>query len=153
MEASEKEYTYLSLSKNYVKFFDVFRSIFYRTLWQAGIPEPRKFASDEDREFLLASYRALKPRPGVAECFSKLEGAGFKVWCLTAGDVERVAGYLAKGGVEFPAENFVSCDEIGVGKPQPRSYQYILDRFPKEGCEMWFAAGHMWDAAGARQCG
>ncbi|KAJ5642863.1 2-haloalkanoic acid dehalogenase [Penicillium longicatenatum] len=153
MEAGEREYTYLSLSGQYVKFFDVFRSIFYRTLWQAGITEPRKFANDEDRECLLASYRALEPRPGIAECFSRLRAAGFTVWALTAGDTPRVAGYLAKGGVEMPADNFVSCDTIGIGKPDPSSYQYILDKFNPEGLETWFAAAHMWDAAAARRRG
>ncbi|KAM5343722.1 hypothetical protein ACJ41O_012259 [Fusarium nematophilum] len=153
MEAGEKEYTYMSLSGHYLTFFDIFRSIFYRTLWQGGVKEPRKFASDEDREFLLASYRTLKPREGVLECFSKLREAGFQVWALTAGDTKRVAGYLAQGGVDFPSENFVSCDTIGVGKPEPRSYQHILDKFPKENLEAWFAAAHMWDTAGARHCG
>ncbi|KAL2833329.1 HAD-like protein [Aspergillus cavernicola] len=157
MEAGEKEYTYLSLSANYTPFISVFRSIFYRTLWQAGITSPRTFATDEDREFLISAYRGLTPRPGVRECFERLERGGYKVWCLTAGDVERVNGYLVSGGVEFPKERFVSCDEIGVGKPVASSYQFILDKFPKgegEGArEMWFAAGHMWDAAGARQCG
>ncbi|OJJ68887.1 hypothetical protein ASPBRDRAFT_658073 [Aspergillus brasiliensis CBS 101740] len=133
MEAGEKEYTYLSLSTHYVKFFDVFRSIFYRTLWQAGIPNPREFATDEDREYLLASYRKLETRPGISECFEKLRAAGFT------------------GGVNFPEENFVSCDTIGVGKPAPESYRYLLDKF--EGEVAWFAAAHMWDAAAAKRCG
>ncbi|KAJ5108315.1 2-haloalkanoic acid dehalogenase [Penicillium angulare] len=153
MEAGEREYTYLSLSGHYVKFFDVFRSIFYRTLWQAGIQNPRSFANDEDREFLLASYRTLKPRLGIAECFSRLRAAGFTVWALTAGDTPRVAGYLAEGGVDLPADNFVSCDTIGIGKPEPSAYQYILKKFDPEGLETWFAAAHMWDAAAARRCG
>ncbi|PWY78930.1 hypothetical protein BO83DRAFT_386612 [Aspergillus eucalypticola CBS 122712] len=127
MEAGEKEYTYLSLSTHYVKFFDVFRSIFYRTLWQAGILNPREFATDEDREYLLASYREFK----------SLRNAGFTVWALTSGDTSRVAGYLAEGGVMFPEENFVSCDTIGVGG----------------GSVAWFAAAHMWDAAAAKRCG
>lgn len=153
MEAGEREYTYLSVSGHYVKFFDVFRSIFYRTLWQAGITEPRKFATDEDREYLLESYKTLKPRPGISECFANLRKAGFTVWALTAGDTPRVAGYLAQGGVEMPAHNFVSCDTIGIGKPAPESYQYILDKFDKNGLEAWFAAAHMWDAAAARRSG
>lgn len=106
MEAGEKEYTYMTISgAKYAKFFDIFRSIFYRTLWQAGIQEPRKFATDENRKFLLASYRALRTREGLSECFSKLRKAGFTVWCPTAGDTERVGGYLAKGGEDFPSEN------------------------------------------------
>jgi Predicted hydrolase (HAD superfamily) len=104
-------------------------------------------------EYLLASYRTLKPRPGIAECFSRLRAAGFTIWALTAGDTARVAGYLADGGLEFPSENFVSCDTIGIGKPAPESYKYLLDRFDKEGLEAWFAAAHMWDAAAARRSG
>ncbi|RAK94380.1 HAD-like protein [Aspergillus costaricaensis CBS 115574] len=153
MEAGEKEYTYLSLSTHYVKFFDVFRSIFYRTLWQAGIMNPREFATDEDREYLLTSYRGLKIRPGLAECFEKLRNAGFTVWALTSGDTSRVAGYLAEGGVKFPENNFVSCDTIGVGKPAPESYRYLLEKFEGEGSVSWFAAAHMWDAAAAKRCG
>ncbi|KAJ5570334.1 2-haloalkanoic acid dehalogenase [Penicillium hispanicum] len=153
MEAGEREYTYLSVSGHYVQFFDVFRSIFYRTLWQAGIQQPREFATDEDREYLLASYRTLKVRPALAKCFSRLRAGGFTVWALTAGDTSRVGRYLAEGGVEFPAANFVSCDTIGVGKPAPSSYQYLLQKFDREGLEAWFAAGHMWDAAAAKRCG
>ncbi|KAI8721527.1 hypothetical protein NCS52_00294300 [Fusarium sp. LHS14.1] len=145
MEAGEKEYTYMSLSGGkYIKFFDIFR---------AGIQEPRKFATDEDREFLLAAYCQLKPREGLKECFEKLRGGGFNVWALASGDTQRVAGYLAAGGVDFPSDNFVSCDTIGVGKPAPDSYQYILDKFPKENLDVWFGAAHIWDTAGARHCG
>ncbi|KAL6243076.1 hypothetical protein RBB50_010176 [Rhinocladiella similis] len=56
MEAAEREYTYLSLSNGYRKVFDVMRSIFYRTLSQAGIAEPRKLVSDGDMELVLESY-------------------------------------------------------------------------------------------------
>ncbi|KEF60511.1 uncharacterized protein A1O9_02072 [Exophiala aquamarina CBS 119918] len=153
MEAGEREYTYLSIAGAYRPFFDVFRSIFYRTLWQAGIQEPRKFATDEDREFLLQSYRELKARPDLVECWDKLRKAGFKVWCLTAGDIPRVAGYLKNGGVEMPEENFVSCDTIGIGKPEPRAYKFLLDKFDPSGLDAWFAAAHMWDAAAAKQVG
>ncbi len=153
MEAGEREYTYLSLSGKYIKFFDIFRSIFYRTLLQAGIQEPREFASDDDLEFLLQSYRSLKARPSLAECWGKLRNASFTVWCLTAGDTARVGGYLKAGGVEMPEDNFVSCDTIGVGKPEPSSYKYILDKFDQKDLDVWFAAAHMWDAAGAKAVG
>ncbi|KAK8046935.1 hypothetical protein PG996_014999 [Apiospora saccharicola] len=155
MEAGEKEYTYLSMSGGYVAYFDVLGAIFYRTLWQAGLTEedPRHFATDDDRDFLLAAYRALRPRPGVADCFRKLRDAGYIVWALTSGDVVRVSGYLRNGGVDFPPENFVSCDTIGVCKPAPAVYEHVLKKFPAENLEAWFAAGHMWDASAARRTG
>ncbi|KAK1761704.1 hypothetical protein QBC33DRAFT_564510 [Phialemonium atrogriseum] len=73
MDTSEKEYIYKSLSSShYIK--------------QACIPEPHRFATDADRDFLLAAYRTLKPGLGLQECSARLCGAGFTVWALTAGD-------------------------------------------------------------------
>lgn len=152
MEAAEREYTYLSMSKKYTVFFDVFGPLFYRMLWMAGIEEPRKFATDEDRDFILAAYRKLKMRPGAIECFSKLRAAGFTVWALTAGDIARVSGYFASNGIEMPAENLMSCDDLGVGKPSPESYQPLLQRFGKND-SVWFAAAHMWDVSAAKRVG
>ncbi|KAK7996070.1 hypothetical protein PG991_015537 [Apiospora marii] len=154
MEAGEKEYTYLSMSGRYVPYFDVFGAIFYRTLRQAGVAgDPRAFATDDDRAVLLAAYGALRPRPGVAECFRRLRDGGYTVWALTSGGVERVSGYLRNGGVDIPPENFVSCDTIGVGKPAPAVYEHVLKKFPTENLDAWFAAGHMWDASAARRTG
>ncbi|KAK7966863.1 uncharacterized protein PG986_001140 [Apiospora aurea] len=153
MEAGEKEYTYLSMSGRYVPYSAVSRALFYRTLWQAGVADPRAFATDDDRDFLLAAYRQLRTRPGVDRCFRTLRDAGYTVWALTSGDVARVSGYLRDGGVELPPENFVSCDSIGVGKPAPAVYEHVLKKFPAEGLDAWFAAGHMWDASAARQTG
>lgn len=154
MEAAEKEYTYLSMSGGpYIQVFDVFRALFYRTLWQAGIGAPREFATDEDREFVLDAYRGLKPREGLRECFDKLRAGGFTVWALTSGDTARVSNYLKMAGAELPPENFASCDSIGVGKPAPASYRHILNKLPEEGREAWFAAAHAWDAGSARYSG
>ena len=154
MAAAEKEYTYLSMSgAPYVKVFDVFRSVFYRTLWQAGVAEPRRLAADEDREFVLEAYRRLKPRDGLRECFDKLRAAGFTVWALTSGDTQRVSRYLEMAGVELPPKNFASCDSIGVGKPAPASYRHILEKLPEKDREAWFAAAHAWDASAAGYSG
>lgn len=92
MEAAEREFTYLSISERYMTFSVVFRALFYRILWMAGIQEPRKFATDEQRYAILATYSQLEAREGVKEAFELLRNAGFIVWCLTSGDVERVRG-------------------------------------------------------------
>lgn len=150
-EAAEREYTYLSISKRYVRFYDVFKSLFYRMLWMAGIEEPRRFATDEDLDYILAQFMKLEARPGVAECFRLLREAGFTVWAFTAGDVHRVRGYFTNNGIDMPIENFMSCDTLGIGKPAPESYQPLLDRFGEE--EAWFAAAHMWDVSAAKSTG
>ncbi|KAL4946494.1 hypothetical protein BDV06DRAFT_218216 [Aspergillus oleicola] len=155
IEVAEREYTYLSMSGKYTVFADVFRALFYRMLWMAGIQEPREFASDKDLEYIMAEYAGLKLRPGAKECVQKLRDAGFRVWCFTAGDIKRVGGYFAQEGVDMPSEDLLSCDTTGVGKPDPAAYRPLLDELIAEngGRIPWFAAGHMWDVSAAKRAG
>jgi 2-haloacid dehalogenase len=150
-EAAEREYTYLSISGRYRRFYDVFSSIFYRMLWMAGIEEPRSFASDEDLTYILEQFMLLEAREGVAECFQLLRDDGFTIWALTAGDAKRVSGYFERNALNMPAENMLSCDSLGVGKPAPESYQPLLKQFGND--EAWFAAAHMWDVSAAKSVG
>ncbi|KAL2802184.1 FAD dependent oxidoreductase-domain-containing protein [Aspergillus granulosus] len=155
IEVAEREYTYLSMSGNYKPFATVFRALFHRMLWMAGIQEPRDFASESDLEFIMTKYAGLKLRPGAAECVRKLRDAGFTVWCFTAGDLERVGGYFAREGVHMPKDNLLSCDDRGIGKPDPEAYKPLLERLVRGngGLTPWFAAGHMWDVSAARKAG
>ena len=155
METTEREYTYLSMSGKYVTFSQVFEKVFWRILWMGGIEEPREFASDNDLKVNLAAHQKLQMRPGAVECVQKLRAAGFKVWALTAGDLKRVGGYFSQAGIEMPAENLMSCDASGVGKPDPAAYKPLLDKLVKEndGKKPWFAAAHMWDVSAARRTG
>ncbi|KAJ5319814.1 hypothetical protein PENANT_c026G00169 [Penicillium antarcticum] len=155
MEAAEREYTNLSLSQRYVPFGEVFRALFYRMLWMAGIAEPRSWASPEDLEFIMKEYQHLEFRPGAVECVQRLRDAGFTVWAFTAADIARVGGYFKNAGVELPAENLLSCDDVGVGKPDLEAYRPLLERLKAEsdGKIPWFAAAHMWDVSGAKQAG
>ncbi|KAL4871868.1 hypothetical protein BDV12DRAFT_194016 [Aspergillus spectabilis] len=135
IEVAEREYTYLSISGNYKPFATVFRALFYRMLWMAGIADPREFASEKDLEVVMEKYAGLQLRPGAKEC--------------------RVGGYFAREGVEMPGENLLSCDDTGVGKPDPKAYEPLLKKLVGEngGKIPWFAAGHMWDVSAARRAG
>ncbi|KAJ5342617.1 hypothetical protein N7541_011741 [Penicillium brevicompactum] len=134
MEAAEREYTNLSLAQTYVPFGEVFRALFYRMLWMAGIAEPRQWASSEDLEYIMKEYQLLEFRPDAAECVQKLRDAGFTVWAFTAADINRVGG---------------------VGKPDLAAYRPLLDKLKSEndGKTPWFAAAHMWDVSAARKAG
>ncbi|CAN9139418.1 unnamed protein product [Alternaria alternata] len=148
IEVTEREYTYLSMNGRYIGFRDIFSSLFYRMLYMSGIEEPQVFASDEDLKYILEQYKKLEARPGVAECFQMLRDAGFTVWALTAGDVERVGGYFTHNGIPMPKENFVSCDTAKIGKPDPKVYQMMMEKLGSD--EKWFAAAHNWDVAAAK---
>ncbi|EED23992.1 conserved hypothetical protein [Talaromyces stipitatus ATCC 10500] len=122
--AAELEYTFLSVAESYRPYKEVLKATFYRTLWMAGIEDPRSFASDAERDQCIEGYSLLRLRQGTQECFDTLKRAGFTVWCLTTGDTQRVRGYFERAGVHLPLENFISCD-----------------------------AAHMWDASAAAKAG
>lgn len=152
MESSEREFTYLSISGRYAPYKKVFKSMFYRMLWMSGIEEPRSFATDEERDAIVATYSDLKLREGVKEAFEMLRNAGFTVWCLTTGDVERVRGYFINGDVDMPMENFKSCDTQGLAKPALAAYEPLFQSF-KEDDQKWFGAAHYWDVSAAKMIG
>lgn len=152
MTAAELEFTFLSISERYKPYKGILESTFYRTLWFAGVQDPRGFFTDEERDACVKGYSELRVRDGAKECFEILENGGFKVWLLTTADLQRVQGYFAKGGIEMPAEKFMSCDSSGVAKPALSAYRTALAKFDKED-ESWFAAGHMWDVSAAKKAG
>lgn len=141
------------MSGNYVGYERTFRAIFHRMLWKAGVPEPQDFASEEDLEAITKGYNDMKFRPGAKECIQKLRDAGFTVWCFTMGGLERVGGYFKQAEVELPAENLLSCDSSGIGKPDPEAYRPLLKKLSFDGSRPWFAAAHMWDVGAARRTG
>ncbi|KAE8383851.1 HAD-like domain-containing protein [Aspergillus bertholletiae] len=152
MTAAELEFTFLSISERYRPYKEVITALFYRTLYMAGVEDPRSFATDAERDQCVQGYSELELRPGTRECFAKLREAGFTVWCLTTGDTRRVRGYFERAGVDMPLENFISCDSQGVAKPALAAYRPAMERFAAEDVK-WFAAAHMWDVSAAVRVG
>ncbi|KAH9908948.1 putative 2-haloalkanoic acid dehalogenase [Xylariomycetidae sp. FL2044] len=152
MESAEREFTFLSISGRYRPYQDVFRALFYRILWMSGVEAPRAFATDAERDAVVAAYSGLRLRDGVGEALAALRASGFTVWCLTTGDVERVRGYFLRGGVDMPLENFRSCDNQGVAKPALAAYEPLFNSFA-DGDERWFGAAHYWDVSAAKTVG
>lgn len=154
LESAEREYTYLSLSGRYIPFGTVFEAIFFRVLHFAGVPEPRSIATEEDVKYFINEYRHCDVRPGAKECINKLKEAGWTVWAFSSGDRERVQGYFTRGNVGIDAAHIITCDEIGVGKPEIRAYEKVREKIGiKEGEEVWFAAAHGWDVSAAGRAG
>jgi 2-haloacid dehalogenase len=152
MTAAELEFTFLSISERYRPYKEILQALFYRALWMVGITNPRDLITDAERDLCIQGYSELQLRPGAKECFQILRDNGFKVWCLTTADISRVRGYFERGGVEMPAENFISCDSKGLAKPALAAYQPALDQFAP-GDDKWFAAAHMWDVSAAVKVG
>ncbi|CAD0115490.1 unnamed protein product [Aureobasidium uvarum] len=151
LESSEREFTYLSISSRHKPYKTVFAAMFYRILWMSGISLPREFATDAERDEMVAAYSTLQLRDGVQETFDLLQKSGFEVWCLTTGDKERVLGYFDNARVEFSRERFRSCDSSGVAKPALEAYRPLFESFGTD--EKWFAAAHYWDVSAAKIVG
>jgi 2-haloacid dehalogenase len=149
---AEIEFTFLSVSGRHMQYNQVLRSTFYRTLWMAGIREPRSFATDDERDRCQEGYALLRLRDGAKEAIEILRAAGWQVWCLTTADIARVQGYFTRGGIDMPADRFVSCDRQGVAKPALAAYRPVFDGFAPQD-KKWFAAAHMWDVSAARLVG
>ncbi len=130
------------MSGSYTPGNKTFPALFYRILWQCGIENPREFANDKDLAAIMEGHSDMRMRDGAAECVKKLRDAGFTVWGLTMDNRETVAGYFERSGIDMPRENLHSCDSTGIGKPDPRAYQPLLERLSKEGGTPWFAAAH-----------
>lgn len=161
----------MSISERHTSYKHVLQATFYRTLWFSGIKEPRKLFTDEERDRCQEGYSLLGLRDGAKECLEILKANGWNVWCLTTADIPRVQGYFQRGGVEMPADCFVSCDSQGVAKPALAgmtgsytcideaaacgltsfvAYRPTYERFGKDDIK-FFAAAHMWDVSAATQ--
>ena len=111
-------------------------------------------ASEEDVEYFIEEYKNCEVRPGAKECIDQLKTAGWTVWAFTSGDRERVRGYFSKGEIAIENEHIVTCDDVGVGKPEIKAYERVKEKIGAAQDEMlWFAAAHGWDVSAAGRAG
>ena len=109
----------------------------------------------EDVKYFMQEYKKCEVRPGAKECVDKIKEAGWTVWAFTSGDRERVLGYFQKGNINIDGDHVVTCDEIGVGKPEVQAYERLRGKIGVENTagELWFAAAHGWDVSAAGRAG
>ncbi|KAL4937906.1 hypothetical protein BDV06DRAFT_232269 [Aspergillus oleicola] len=128
MQAAEMEYTFILMSGRYTPYKKVFKQIFYRVLFMSEIPEPRSFATDQERDTCQAAYSKLELHPGCCEMMRK--------------DAQPVSRYFTRARFDMSPENLPS---MGAYKP-------MLEKFTP-GDQKWFAAAHMWDVSAAIKAG
>ena len=144
IEVCGREYSNLSMSGHYTPSSKIFGSLFYRILYQCGVSSPRSFATDKERDAMVAGYGKLQLRSGAIECIQKLRDASFTVWGLTTGNRDTVRGYFTSSGVDMQIENLMTCDELSIAKPLPACYKPSLKMLSKKGdSPPWFAAAHL----------
>ncbi|MGI8910215.1 MAG: HAD family hydrolase [Rubrobacteraceae bacterium] len=87
---------------------------------------------DEDAEGFRDSIRSWPPFPDTVAALSEL-GNRYRLVAVTNADawaLERMSANM--GG---PFEEWITCDEVGVNKPSPRVFEYVLEKLGPIGVE------------------
>ncbi len=87
---------------------------------------------EEDAESLRDSIRSWPPFPDTVEALEEL-GTRYRLVAVTNADSWALEHMSANMGDPF--QERVTCDEVGVNKPSPRVFEYVLDKLAPAGVE------------------
>ena len=88
--------------------------------------------SDEDAESFRDSIRSWSPVPDTVEALEAL-GRRYRLVTVTNADAWALEHMSANMGDPF--QERVTCDEVGVNKPSPRVFEYVLEKLAPAGVE------------------
>ena len=88
--------------------------------------------SDEDAESFRDSIRSWPPFPDTVEALEEL-GRRYRLVAVTNADAWALGHMSANMGDPF--QERVTCDEVGVNKPSPRVFEYVLEKLAPAGVE------------------
>ncbi len=95
------------------------------SLWGVGF-------RDEDAQSFRNSIRLWPPFPDTVEALEEL-GTRYRLVAVTNADAWALEHMSANMGDPF--QERVTCDEVGVNKPSPRVFEYVLDKLAPAGVE------------------
>lgn len=87
---------------------------------------------EEDAQNFRDSIRSWPPFPDTVEALAEL-GNTYRLVAVTNADswaLEHMS--LAMG---YPFDESITCDEVGVNKPSPRVFEYVLEKLAPSGVE------------------
>jgi putative hydrolase of the HAD superfamily len=87
---------------------------------------------DTDAESFKDSIRSWPPFPDTVEALDEL-GRRYRLVAVTNADTWALDHMSANMGDPFHER--VTCDEVGVNKPNPRVFEYVLDKLAPVGVE------------------
>ena len=87
---------------------------------------------DEDANSFRDSIRSWPPFPDTVEALEEL-GKRYRLVAVTNADGWALRHMSAIMGDPF--QERVTCDEVGVNKPSPRVFEYVLDKLATAGVE------------------
>ncbi len=110
------------------KTFTEMLPLIYRGMTSKWGVEPR----DEDAEGFRDSIRSWPPFPDTVEALKEL-GTRYRLVAVTNADAWALGHMSAAMGDPF--EERITCDEVGVNKPSPRVFEYVLEKLAPAGVD------------------
>ena len=142
------EYTWLrSLMGTHADFWQVTSEALDHALDAVGSADP------DLRRRLLEDYFTLTAYPDAASALSRLHTAGLPNAILSNGTPEMLKAAVDHAGLTDLLKAVLSIEEVGVYKPDPRTYQLAVDRLGVPAGRICFVSTNGWDAAGAAAFG
>ena len=102
---------------------------------------------------LMDLYLTLDAYPDAAACLEALRAGGLKTAILSNGEPEMLRAAVASAGLTNLFDAVLSIEEVGIFKPDPRTYQLAVDRLEVPAERICFVSTNAWDAAGAAYFG
>ena len=87
----------------------------------------------EDAEGFRDSVRSWPPFPDTVEALRDL-GTRYRLVAVTNADAWALGHMSANMGDPF--DEWITCDEVGVNKPSPRVFEYVLEKLAPTGAAM-----------------
>ena len=133
----------MSLAGGYAPFAQVLEASLRRIAERHGLPAA-------DPAPVIDAMQRLDPVEGAVDAVTRLNESGVRLVTLTNSSVGSTRALLGRAGIVERFDALLSCDEIEVFKPHPRTYE--LARRYAVG-EIWMVASHAWDIQGAGRMG
>ncbi len=138
------QYTWLrSLMGTHADFWQVTGEALDFAFAATGIDNP------DLRARLMALYRELDTFAEVTDTLTRLKAAGMKTAILSNGSPDMLNAAAVASGIDVLLDAILSVEDVGIYKPDPRTYQLATDGLGVAAENICFMSSNGWDAAGA----
>ena len=87
--------------------------------------------------------------PEIKGMLSSLKEAGYKTAILSNGSPDRLDAAVEGAGLGALLDDVILVHDLGIDKPDPRSYRLAADGLGVEAGRICFLSSNSWDANGA----
>lgn len=105
------------------------------------------------RQSIVETITKLPAHDDVVPSLKALASSGFKIVSFTNSSNKGVAAQFDYAGITELFEQRFSVEDVAAFKPDPRTYQWVLEKLGLQPQEALMVAAHAWDLAGAKAVG